>query len=222
MSVAQGMTMVSERKNPSGCDENIANTSCDTSSSSDNASGVEENNCYDDGYIQQLTQSVPPLTPHVPPLTPPVPQIVDSDLVRYDILEILKKNTDALHLYLEKFHHTQANVAADHASGRSIWCTNNDRPATVGAVQSHGTNTMEIFHNLSSGPDLMYEFINDNNGNNNGNNNGVCATPEEDFVHNLNVVNMETFFQDDDELDIILPNDDDTLMFIEELKSTIQ
>lgn len=231
MSVAQGMTMV-ERKNSSGPDENItciSDTSCDTSSSSDNVGSVEQNNCYDDGYIPYL---VPPVSHLAPPvsrlaparlapashLAPPVSTIVDSNV----LLDVVKKNTDVLHLLLEKFHCAQPNgVAADHASGRPVWWTNNDYPATVGAVQLHlndnigmATNTTEILHNLSSGSDFMYDFVN------NDNSGWVCTTPEEDCAH-MNAINTDNLLQDD-ELDIILPDDDDTLMFVEELHSTTQ
>ena len=218
MSVTQGMTMVGERKNSSGCDENItciSDTSCDTSSSSDDLGSVSDKHCYDDGYIPHLVP-VSHLAPvsHIAPVSHLAPvshiaPIVDSNM----ILDVVKKNTAALNLLLENYHRAQPNLVIDHASGRPV-CYNQPVTATraVGAVQL-GTNTMQIPLHLSSGSDFMYDFVN------NDNNGLVCTAPEEDFEH-PKMDNMDNLFLDD-ELDIILP-DDDTLMFIEELKSTIQ
>ena len=225
MSVAQGMTMV-ERNNSSGPDENItciSDISCDTSSSSDNVGSVEQNNCYDDGYIPYLappaSHLAPPVSHLAPPvshLAPPVSTIVDSNM----ILDVVKKNTDVLHLLLEKFHCAQPNGVADHVPGRPVSWMNNDHPTTVGVVQSHlidnigiETNATDYLCDLLSDSNFVYDFMNDNNG---WVGTEVCTAPDEDFVH-PNAVNILDFFQDD-ELDIILPDDndeDDTLMLIE-------
>jgi hypothetical protein len=215
MSVAPGMTMIVERKNPSGCDENItciSDTSCDTSSSSDTIGSVEENG-HDDGYIPHIVDLAPVshLAPHLAPVSP----ILDSNI----ILDIVKKNTAALHFLLENYYHAQPILLTDHASGQPVCWTNNNQPTTVtpavGAVHSShlidnkgamGTNATEILCDLPLDSNFMYDLVNDND-------DWVCTTPGENFIDN-----MDNLFLDD-ELDIILPNDSDTLMLIEELKS---
>lgn len=174
---------------------------------------AEENNRCDDGYIPpQLAPHVSHLAPHVSQLAP-ASAIVDSNM----ILDVVKKNAYLLNLLLENFNCAQSNGVADHASGRPVWRTNNDPLATVGTIHSHlnvsmETNMREILHDRPSGSDLIYDFVvNDNNA-------LVCTTPPEEDC-GLNAVDIDTIFQDDDDLEIF---DDDISLFVESLKSTIQ